>query len=502
MKVLNKVLTVLLAIALLVPVFAATAEEEMPVITMLVSLDAANPPEDAPIVQAIREASGVDLQPIYVPITEAATKLSARIASGDLPDIFATDTVVATELIGYGALLDMAPYLEEYGQNILADGTARLEFGVNTNGAVYALPRSMSYPWCMSVRRDWMRNLGYEVGDESVIEMPIDEFKQLMYDFTHGDPDQDGKDDTFGFCAEDSSVGMFAPIFTAYGIPVQNWGSMYYDEEAGVCKSIIKHPRFQEALELMQYFYQNGCMDTEFAVVADASTEFAYLWNSTAGAAAWSPAGMTNNWVSRYTEEGVDENSFVYVNITDNNGANGGFIVNYSGWVCVSAACKNPEAAIKLIDFMYSKDGGTMTYLGIEGMHYQWIDQENEKFEYIGKYTDIANQRTDGGWILWNIVHADDNFELRTLTPITVDVINYAKEHQMANAAVIYSTPAIANELGSTLTDVVMKLFANATVAEGDITDLYNQYVAEYDSIGGLTYEEQFTELYKAEKGL
>ena len=54
MKVLNKVLTVLLAIALLVPVFAATAEEEMPVITMLVSLYAANPPEDAPIVQAIR----------------------------------------------------------------------------------------------------------------------------------------------------------------------------------------------------------------------------------------------------------------------------------------------------------------------------------------------------------------------------------------------------------------------------------------------------------------
>ena len=354
----------------------------------------------------------------------------------------------------------------------------------------------------MSVRRDWMRNLGYEVGDESVIEMPIDEFKQLMYDFTHGDPDQDGKDDTFGFCAEDASSGMFAPIFTAYGIPVRGWDSMYYDEETGTCKSIIKHPRFQEALELMQYFYQNGCMDTEFAVVADASTEFAYLWNSTAGAAAWSPAGMTNNWVSRYTEEGVDENSFVYVNITDNDGANGGFIVNYGGWVCVSAACKNPEAAIKLIDFMYSKDGGTMTYLGIEGMHYQWIDQENEKFEYIGKYTDIANQRTDGGWILWSIVHADDNFELRTLTPITVDVINYAKEHQMANAAVIYSTPAIAIELGSTLTDVVMKLFANATVAEGDITDLYNQYVAEYDSIGGLTYEEQFTELYKAEKGL
>ena len=380
MKVLNKVLTVLLAIALLVPVFAATAEEEMPVITMLVSLDAANPPEDAPIVQAIREASGVDLQPIYVPITEAATKLSARIASGDLPDIFATDTVVATELIGYGALLDMAPYLEEYGQNILADGTARLEFGVNANGSVYALPRQMSYPWCMSVRRDWMRNLGYEVGDESVIEMPIDEFKQLMYDFTHGDPDQDGKDDTFGFCAEDASSGMFAPIFTAYGIPVRGWDSMYYDEETGTCKSIIKHPRFQEALELMQYFYQNGCMDTEFAVVADASTEFAYLWNSTAGAAAWSPVGMTNNWVSRYTEEGVDENSFVYVNITDNDGANGGYIVNYSGWVCVSAACKNPEAAIKLIDFMYSKDGGTMTYLGIEGMHYQWIDQENEKF--------------------------------------------------------------------------------------------------------------------------
>lgn len=499
----KKMLLVTLAILMLLSTATTAAAEEMPVITILMGCDAEIPTEDAQIVQALREATGVDIQPLYVNTADRESRLSAYIASGDLPDIFQCSSATATELISYGALLDMSPYMEEYGQNILADGEARLQFGINSDGAIYGLPHNMSYPWCMAVRRDWMQNLGYEVGDEYVIEMPIDEFKQLMYDFTYGDPDGDGVDDTFGLCMEDSSPGMVAPIFTAYGIPLSGYGSLYYDTEEDVCKSIAKHPNFLEAMETLRYFYQNGCMDTEFAVVADASTEFQYLWNGTAGAASWSPAGMTNNWLARYTEEDVDENSFVYINITDNNGENGGYVVSYNGsWVCVSAASEHPEAAIHYMDYLYTEEGGALAYAGIEGVHYQWTDKDAYQFEYINEFTDISKQRADGGWLFWNQVHPDDNFELKTLTPITSAAVLYAKEHQMDNAVIYYGVPEIALELGSTHTDVIMEMICNMIVAEGDITEMYNSYIAEYDSVGGLTLEEQATEIWKAENGI
>lgn len=500
MKLWNKILVALLVLAMMVPVMVMANAEEMPKISWLISCDSEVPTEDAIIVQAMREASGIDIQPIYVMSTEYSTKLSTYIASGSLPDIFFADSVTAKELINYGAVLDFSDLIQAYGENILADGEQRLTFGINKDGAVYGLPTSMSYPWAMAVRRDWMKNLGYEIADDvNVMEMGITEFTELMYNFTWADPDQDGKDDTFGFVAEDSSIGMFAPIFTAYDIPMKGFDSMYYDEETNACYSVFKHPNMLEALKKFNYFYLNSCMDTEFAVVADASTEFQLLWNSTAGSAAWSPAGMTNNWVGRYTEEGVDENSFIYINITADDGSAGGYVVSYpNSWRMIAATCKNPEAAVKLMDFMYTVDGDTLAYLGIEDVHYTWTDKANSKYAMTEAYADKSNQRTDGGWILWNQIHGDNNFELRSLTKITVDCINYAKEHQCANAAICYETPEIASELGGTLNDVWMQLFANATVApEGtDLEAMYNEYVARYDSFGGLVYEQQFTELY------
>lgn len=499
-----------LALAVLLMIVAipfAIAEEEMPHVTVWVSLDNTMCEPDCPVVQAIREASGIYIDPLFVPLGESSSKLSARIASGDLPDVFSIDNVTVKDLIAHNMILDLSDYLVDC-PNILADGKERLTFGINAQGAVYGLPGNMGQPWAMCVRRDWMRNLGYDVGDESVIEMTISEFKELMYQFGNEDPDQNGVDDTFGFCAEDASFGMFAPIFAAHGIPTaDNWGSMYYDENEGVCKSILKHPEFPAVLKDMQWFYQNNCMDSEFAVVADASTEFQYLWNGTAGATSWAPAGPTNNWLSRYTDEDfVDENSFVYVNITDDDGGSGGAVIKYgTNWTVVSASCEQPEAAMKFLDFCYSREGDYLTYFGIEGVHYRWIDKDAETYEYIGKYAeDISNQRTEGGWVIWSGYHADDNIQMRALTKITSDVVNYFKEHPISNAIIMFEAPAVASEVGSTLTDVIIGVFAQATTAESadGIDAMVAAAIEEYDKIGGITYDEQYTELYKEMMGL
>ena len=192
MKHLFKLLAWLLACALMLSGMSFALADELPVVTVLVRSDSAIPAEDAPVPMEIGKQTGIDLKCIFVSVAEYEGKLNGFIASGELPDIFLATNSLVTELVQYNAILDLRPLLEQYGPNVLADGEAKYSFGINKGGAIYALPRQMSYPWAMAVRRDWMHSLGYEVGDESVIEMDIETFKQLMVDFAQKDPDGDG----------------------------------------------------------------------------------------------------------------------------------------------------------------------------------------------------------------------------------------------------------------------------------------------------------------------
>ena len=57
-----------------------------------------------------------------------------------------------------------------------------------------------------------------------------------------------------------------------------------------------------------------------------------------------------------------------------------------SGWLATSISknCKNPEAALKLIKFLYSDEGQRVTYYGIEGVTYN-VDSQG-KFYYTSEY--------------------------------------------------------------------------------------------------------------------
>ena len=73
----KKMLLVTLAILMLLSTATTAAAEEMPVITILMGCDAEIPTEDAQIVQALREATGVDIQPLYVNTADRESRLSA-----------------------------------------------------------------------------------------------------------------------------------------------------------------------------------------------------------------------------------------------------------------------------------------------------------------------------------------------------------------------------------------------------------------------------------------
>ena len=139
-KTLALVLALLLALSLLPASFAAA--EDRPTITWLVQLDG-NVPERTEIQEILCDKFGIDLQITYVSLSDYATKLNTLSAANTLPDIFKDSGQIALDLRDAGMLADLAPYLEEYGPDLLKayeDMNAPLdELEINENGKVYAL---------------------------------------------------------------------------------------------------------------------------------------------------------------------------------------------------------------------------------------------------------------------------------------------------------------------------------------------------------------------------
>ena len=84
----------------------------------------------------------------------------------------------------------------------------------------------------------------------------------------------------------------------------------------------------------------------------------------------------------------------------------------------VSSTCENPEAAIRLMDYLYTQEGDELTYLGVEGLMYEWVDEESRVCRRLGEYTDDAIHRANGGYTYW-LKLIEDNCEYRTLNTLT-----------------------------------------------------------------------------------
>ena len=118
----------------------------------------------------LAERLGVEIQYDYI----SPQEYSARLASGDLPDIVATDKNLST-ILEYGVALNVDPYLEEYCPNILK-GDARLTYDVfkqlgNEGDGFYFFPVKIGYNGVgydnettargYVVRWDYYKELGY-----------------------------------------------------------------------------------------------------------------------------------------------------------------------------------------------------------------------------------------------------------------------------------------------------------------------------------------------------
>ena len=443
------------------------------------------PSENPSVLEEVRKRTGIDWQPILVGPADSNAKLNAMIVSNDLPDLFSFDLVNGQKYAQNGLLTKLDDLLAQYGKDIMDNRGDYMHTGLNGNGTIWGVPGSPYYQVALAVRTDWLKNLNME------LPTTLDDFYNVLKAFTNDDPDKDGKKDTIGMAACILYDNMWVPVFGAYGIPYKTPIMVN-----GTVTSYMMHPNYMEAVKFFRKLYQEGLMEPDFSTIPNMDC-LNKLWNGTYGSICFSPVGTTNNWLGRYTED--PKPTFGYTVVKGPDGKGGVPEVRPAGYYGIASTCKNPDAAMKLANYLGTSEGDELLYFGIEGKHYKWIDKQAGTYEYIPPYNDSATHRSDGAFIFWPMFSRwTDNAEIRTMTAITREALTLSKNNTLPDAF-IFGTPESQAELGTTLMDIEKEALCNLIVSKGDIEAEYQKYVQQWLDQGGKTWQEQATAIYKSE---
>ncbi|MFD2700958.1 extracellular solute-binding protein [Paenibacillus shunpengii] len=431
------------------------------------------------IYKRLEERTNTDLTLTWVPSTTYPDKVSATVASGELPSAI----LVLNQKLPYilnavrsGMFWELGPYLKDYPNLSRMDQIA-LD-GIAIDGKVFGIyrERDLARDGVM-LRKDWLEKLG--------LEMPttIDQFYEVLKAFANGDPDGNGKADTIGL-AESAESGSWRSMLVWHGGPV--------DWEIVDGKAIPAHmtPVYKETLKFYQKLYDEKLINLDFAVVKDGKQ----LINA-------SKAGA---WVANLNDaQGIEESVKKIVptgTITMTNALEGpkglrsaGGSGSYGLFMIPKTTVKTEEdlkAVLNFFDKVSDEDMQNMLVNGLEGRQYEIVNDEYVKttdskmlVEYgMGDSSQLAVLRDKVTTFGGPLVHMRN------------EMYNKNKEIAVSNPVLSHISDTYS-EVGSELDKIIVD--ARVKFIMGEITEAdFDAAVARWREEGGDKIIEEYTKAY------
>ena len=203
--------------------------------------------------------------------SQAETKMSTAIMSGNYPDVIGAKPSDFLNYAQTDVIADITDAFEEYATDELkeylnADGGLALQ-AVTIDGRMYGIPQmgnSYDSVPVMFIRQDWLDNLGLEIPET------MDELKTVAHAFTYDDPDQNGADDTYGLAIDGMnilwpSIGDASAIFAGFGAYPGTDGMAFVEYEDGtVTWGGTNVEGMKAGLQLLQDMYNDGSLAKDF----------------------------------------------------------------------------------------------------------------------------------------------------------------------------------------------------------------------------------------------
>jgi len=320
-----------------------------------------------PAITRIQEICGVHLtNTVASSATDDDQAWTLMISSPDsMPDIIVSSSMENMEKLGAdGGLLVLNDYLDEYCPNIVAAFEKYPELksaSTACDGNIYEIcgMKEMVSSFTYVIRQDWLDAVG--------AEMPttVDELHEVLLKFKSEDPNGNGDEIPVISRWQSDFVGHILGLWdSGTGLLVRDGKVEFQPMEEN----------FKVGMANVVQWYAEGLIDPEVFTREDARN---VLYGENRG-------GFTIDWPASTTQYNqsladtvpgfnnvvmgvpVDQNGNQYMKFKSTPYAGTGISIN----------CKNVEAALTLIDFLYSEEGQILSTYGIEGESYTIEDGE------------------------------------------------------------------------------------------------------------------------------
>lgn len=327
----------------------------------------------------IMEQIGVDVNAIVPPANgdTAKEKLNLLLSSNDEVDVFQGSW---TDYASKGAIIPLNELLDKYGPNIKkAWPKESWEMMTDKEGKIWGIPRltlTAAYP--IYLRKEWMQKLGLQA------PKTIDDLEAILKAFKEKDPDGNGKDDTITMSTNLEGLTMSL----AAGFVEGGYGD-WLDPADKKVKPVELAPGYKDFVAKMADWYQKGYIYKESFAKHDA---LELLKTNRVGTAA--------RWYSHTTlqlpkvQTSMPEMDFTPVpSLTGPKGKTQTINPAGTGGTLISKKAKNPEAAIKFINWIYQDiENYTITRYGMKDKDWKWIEPKkiyelSKDRKYAGEFS-------------------------------------------------------------------------------------------------------------------
>ena len=326
-------------------------------------------------------------------------KMNLCIGSGTIPEMMNVNATQYRALLKYDMIQPLDQYFEDYASDKLkgfvkSGGEELKKCITNDKGEMMAIPAPsmmVGEKNEMWIRQDWLDKLGLEA------PRTWDEMVKVAEAFVTQDPDGNGEDDTIGILGPSNSDHMNAIGGNQYGLDplfssFQSYPQYWLQGEDGTVEYGSIQPETRDALEKISELYTNKLIDPEMLVRSDSKEPllagkvgiFFGPWWSGYTVADATLAGAAD-WQAYFTPLSEDGNYYTHM------------AEPTTQYVVASKACKNPEAAFKIVNYLIKNEqkwvdeGVSTTEMGTADFYplyntYDNADEIEVSYDVLTKY--------------------------------------------------------------------------------------------------------------------
>lgn len=346
------------------------------------------------VAKKITEESGVKIKTEYG-TGEVANQVTLMVADQTYPDmVFSRSN--QSKFTEAGAFIDLAPLIEQYGENIKKIYGDSFELLKDEEGHIYVLGSDL-------INNEYVEpRAGFQIQHDAVIEAgyptlkTLEDLKSVIKSYVEKHPTTEDGQPTIGMSLIASDgwrwlISVGNPAGYAAGFPED--GNYVVDPATYDTVYKFTRPEIKEYFTWLNGMYTEGLLDRDTftqtydtylakiasgRVVALADAKWEYYWGGADTLVTDKKHGKTYGTYPLTLNENIKYASTRKAAYIPEKG------------VGITQNCKDPEAAIKFIDYLCKEETQVLINWGIEGVHWeikdgarQWTAEEYEASQTV-----------------------------------------------------------------------------------------------------------------------